>query len=60
MLLPDVVIEISAQNDNASFHFACSPFVHVGSLQVLCLPPTVQRHASMVWSIGHPKLLIGV
>ena len=33
--------------------FACSPCVGVGSLQVLQLPPTVQKHAYYYWnSVG--------
>lgn len=36
---------------------ACSPRVRVGSLRVLWLPPTVQKHAFGVRLIGLSKLI---
>ena len=40
--------------------FACSPRVCVGSLRVLRLPPTIQRHACGDRLIGDSKVALGV
>ena len=40
--------------------FACSPRVFVGSLWVLRLPPTLQRHACGDRLIGSTKVALGV
>jgi len=61
-----VVSTVASQQEGSSFdsclrpfcvEFACSPCVCVGSLRVLRLPPTVQKHVS---SIGVSRLSLEV